>query len=232
MRKHSIKGIAFGVLLAMVLVITTLLGCVAGDSWQEDFYLTDLFLAGDFQSQNIYPATTDTYDIGSPTLQYDNIYANSANVTSFAIGGQAIFAPSYGEFYITTSIATTCPLADTYYKVSGTTTADEIQGFTHSNGRLTYTGTGTRIFLVSVAISVSSDTNNVVLSTQVYINGVAHTASLIQRKIATAGDVGAQAIVTLLTLTTDDYIEIYIASDKAGVNITFNCMSLIATTVN
>jgi len=40
----KIKKIVFSILLSVVLVITTLLGCVAGDPWQEDLHLLNLFV--------------------------------------------------------------------------------------------------------------------------------------------------------------------------------------------
>jgi hypothetical protein len=153
--------------------------------------------------------------VADPTLAQDAATKNYVDTYS-----------SYGEIYITTPTATVCTLADTYYLVSGNTTSDELRGFTASNERLTYIDTETRVVHVSAAISVSSDTNNVVLSTKVYKNGAAHAASLIQRKISTAGDVGAFAILTLVSMSTNDYIEIYIACDNAGTEITFNCMTL------
>ena len=209
--------------LVSILGIIGLIACgLPGDPIIEDLY-----------TQNVYPGSNNTYNIGSPALQYNNIYAKTANFTNLLVGGRTLSSPAYGELYVTTAIATTCTQADIYYLVSGNTTADELQDFTHNSlGRLTYIGTDTRVSLVTAAISVSSDTNNVVLSTKAYINGSAHEASLIQRKIATAGDIGAQAIIVLLPLATDDYVEIYIASDKAGAKITFVGMSLTVTTVD
>lgn len=203
--------------LPVVLVgLLLLVGCAPGDPLPEDFY-----------TKNIYPGTNATYDVGG----IDNWYADGY-FTNLYVGGVPLSTPAYGEIYITIPIATECTLADTYYLVAGTTTSDELKDFTASNERLIYTGVGSRVVLVVAAISVSSDTVNTVLGTKVYINGGAHEASFIQRKIATAGDVGAFAIATLVTLTTNDYVEIYIASSRAGAEITFNCMSLTVTSVD
>ena len=208
------KRLLLSVLLAMVLLLA---GCgFEGDPMIDDAY-----------TQNVYPGATNTYDIGSETYRYAE-----GHFESLYVGDSSLSPPAYGEIYITTPIATTCTAANTYYLVAGTTASDELQGFVASNGRLTYIGTNKRVRLVAAAISVSSDVNNVILSTKVYVNGASHEASLILRKISVAGDVGAQAIITLLTLGTNDYIEIYIACDNAGTEITFECMSLTATTVD
>lgn len=218
-------------LLLALVVAFACVGCSPTDPLLDDFY-----------TLNIYPSANNTYNLGDADYTwaegwFNDLYGVSVNGTegrfvSLYVDGVLVESSGYGEFYITTPVATTCTLADTYYKVSGTTTADELRLFAHTNGRLTYTGKNTRVGLVSAAISVSSDTNNVVLSTKVYVTGVAHEASLIRRKIATAGDVGALALVALLPLSTNDYVEIYISSDKPGVEITFECLTLTAHTVD
>jgi len=218
-------------LLLALLLAFVCVGCSPTDPLLDDLY-----------TLSIYPSANETYNLGdadSTWLEgwFNDIYAVSVNGTeghfeALYINGVEAQSSGYGEFYITAALATTCTLADTYYKVSGTTSADELRFFTHTNERLTYTGTGTRVCLVSAAISVRSDTNNVVLSTKIYDTGVGHDASLIQRKIATAGDVGALALVALLTLSTNDYVEIYISSDKPGVEITFECMTLTVSTLD
>ncbi len=184
-------------------------------------------VACDRVDTDILPVIDSTYDIGSTTLGWAE-----GHFDSLYVGGEVLSSPAYGEIYITTPLVTTCTLADTFYLVEGTTTSDELQGFTASNGRLTYTGTGTRVVLVAAAMSVSSAVNNLVLSTKVYKNGADHAASLVLRKIAVANDVGAQSIATLLTIVSTDYIEIYIACDKPATSITFNGMSLVVAAVD
>lgn len=209
-------------LITLVALVLLMGGCgFEGDPMLDDAY-----------TRNVYPGEDGTYNIGRGGLAYAEGYFDALYVDGEAVGGGVLSAPAYGEIYITTPIATTCTVAGTFYLVAGTTTSDELQDFTATNERLTYNGAGTRVFLVAAAISVSSDANNVVLSTKVYKNGAAHAASLIQRKITVANDIGAQAIATLVTLTTNDYIEIYIACDNAGTAITFECMSLTATAVD
>lgn len=205
------KVLRIGILTTIVM----LTGCGAPGDPLDDFY-----------TRNVYPGTASTYSVGSVDLSYSDGYFDNVY-----IAGTAYNSPAYGEIYITTPLATTITLVDTYYLVLGTTTSDELQGFTASNGRLTYTGAANRVTNVVASMAVSSDINNVLLGTKLYKNGVGHDASFIQRKIATAGDIGAQSLTALLTLSTGDYIEIYITSDKAA-DITFNNMSLTAVMVD
>jgi len=46
MRSYKVKRIAFSILLIMIVVTTTLFGCVVADPWQESLYLTDLYVKG------------------------------------------------------------------------------------------------------------------------------------------------------------------------------------------
>lgn len=211
--------------VAVVLVLVASFLSLPACGFLGDPMLDDLW------SRNIYPGDNATYDIGTTINRYRNGFFGVMDADNITLAGVSLSVPAYGELYITTPIATTCAVEDTYYKVSGNTTADELFSFSQSIGRLTYTGSGNRTCLVTAAISVSSSVNNIVLSTKIYVNGVAHEASLIQRKIATAGDIGAQALVALVTLSTNDYIEIYIASNKVA-NVTFNCMTLTVTSVD
>jgi len=54
------------VISVIIIFLVLLPGCTAGDPLPEDVY-----------SRNIFPGSTNAYDIGSPTLQYGNIYADN-----------------------------------------------------------------------------------------------------------------------------------------------------------
>lgn len=204
------------ILSVFMLLAISVVGCTATDP-----------ITGDLYTENIFPSDNVTFDLGSPALTWDEGYFDV-----LYIGGDSISTPAYGELYVSVPAATTCTLAGTYYLVAGATTADELRNFTHNgSGRLTHTGTETGTFIVSSAISVSSDVNNVILSTKIYKNGAAHEPSLIKRKIAVAGDIGALALISIMELETNDYVEIYIATDKPIVEITFGGMTLTASTI-
>jgi len=105
-RSHKMKGIVLSILLATILVTTSLLGCVAGDPWQENWYLENLFvqeadlepqfatrvgsiwLTGDIRSQGFGMFTAVDQGIGLWIRDYDVIAPLHTGVGSFdLIGG-------------------------------------------------------------------------------------------------------------------------------------------------
>jgi len=111
-------------------------------------------------------------------------------------------------------------------KASGTTTSLRADNFTHTNGRLTYTGAVQKFFQATAAISTKSSVGNVVLSMYFAKNGVAVAASEITRKIGTANDVGAAPLILPITLTQNDYIEVFVSVTGATPDITLDKMLL------
>lgn len=123
----------------------------------------------------------------------------------------------HGSSYFNASGTTTCTIASTYYQVKSTSTSVSLSDFTmdSATGYLTYTGATTKKFMVSVPISVSSDTNNVVNTWAIAKNGTPITASEIIRKIGTSGDVGTLALTCEVTLAQNDVVAVKVQSDTA-----------------
>lgn len=97
-----------------------------------------------------------------------------------------------------------------------------------TNRRLVYTGTATKTFAVSIAISMSSSRSNVISTLQIAKNGTPEPATTVVRKIATGGDVGALSVNGIFSLATNDYIEIFGTLDtSASDTITLNAASII-----
>jgi len=69
-----------GAIRYIVLIVACLLvfsSCTAADPYPEDMW-----------TQNIYPGVTNIYDLGSPTLEWDEIYANTGIFSgNFTFGG-------------------------------------------------------------------------------------------------------------------------------------------------
>jgi hypothetical protein len=142
-----------------------------------------------------------------------------------ADGGTGFTQSAYGEFYITTIIATVIAAADTPTKVLGTTQSGLLSNFSHSNGRLTYTGTATRKFYVSVSLSFHGS-NGTEYSFSIAKDAAPIDASKIQ---ATAtgptnlAHVSSQCIIELLP---NAFIEVFVENVVNGDDATIDQMNM------
>lgn len=135
-----------------------------------------------------------------------------------------------GAMYVSTPVITNS-VDTTPVKLNGTTTSLRANGFTHSSGRLTYSDDITKDFDIAVSVSAMSSVGNVVFSIYVAKNGVYQPASEITRKIGTANDVGNSGIPYPISLSQDDYIEIFASISTGAPNITANKMIVVVSEV-
>lgn len=131
----------------------------------------------------------------------------------------------YGSLYFSSSSATTLSAA-TPAKAAGTTAEMLSQDFTAStSNRLTYDGTTTLNFKVSASLSASSVAGAETLDFYIYKNGTVVTGSQIQRKVSN-NDVGAVSLECIVSLATDDYVEIWVESlGGDNVVIDYGCVT-------
>lgn len=123
----------------------------------------------------------------------------------------------HGACYISTPAATTVTTAGTFYLLQGTTTAIDTTLFTHSSpGRLTYTGTVTKTFFVTAMLSVTSSVNNLIIKIRIAKNGTTIAGSEQQYFKTTSTDVKPVSTQYVVTLATNDYVELYVTSDVNG----------------
>lgn len=127
------------------------------------------------------------------------------------------------------STATTIAVAGTYVKINITTTAGDVLGrFTHSNNRLTYTGSKTRVFKIDSVLSMTSTTDGNQIALKLYKNGIAVNGTRaigtvrVSAGVNRANNIKPQGIISL---STNDYIEVW------GTNLT-NTDSVTATDFN
>lgn len=137
---------------------------------------------------------------------------------------QGTYTDSYGTYYVSSSAATTISNTTAHFKVAGTTTAGPLSQFTHTDNRLTYTGTPTQVFHVDVAISMTSASANQVIEFAIFKNGTLETGSEIQRKQGTATDVAALALDFMVSMATNDYVEVYVKNTTSATNVTADKM--------
>ena len=146
-----------------------------------------------------------TYITGLSSSDNESYFVDSIGIdNSSEIGG----------YYMNdNATATTIATVDTPVKAAGTTTALGVnQKFTHASNKLTYDGALQRTFKISATTSVTSGNSNQI---KVYIakNGTVLNESV--GKGTTGGAGRAENIVsqTAVSLSSTDYIEIFVEND-------------------
>jgi hypothetical protein len=142
-----------------------------------------------------------------------------------------ILTPTYGKMYMQANATVTdIVTAATPVKIAGTTTAGDLnQRFTHSDNRLTYIGSRTKVFEVSVVGVLVNGGNNDQYGVYVYKNGSVVPES---EKFITAdsgGRVTSFSTQCLLELSTDDYVEIWLENLADTDDATVSYLSVIVT---
>ncbi len=137
----------------------------------------------------------------------------------------------FGSLAMTTPAATTITVPGTYYKAAGTTTiSTTTESVTDGsvNNRLVYTGTPDRHFQVVVALSMTCASSNQVLGMKIAKNGTVIDESIIRRKVGTGSDVGAAALIADVSLSTNDYVELFVTNETTTGAVTIDevCMSI------
>lgn len=123
--------------------------------------------------------------------------------------------------------ATTISAKSTPVKVAGTTTSDSVTSkFTNTDNKATYTGTLTRFFRVSATLSVSSGNNNQV-GAYIAKNGTVINSSEVYGTTNGNGRFENITVQTIVSLSTNDYIEIFVENATATNNITVTDMNVI-----
>ncbi len=132
------------------------------------------------------------------------------------------------QYYMNGNATTTVISAtNTPVKILGTTTSASVtQRFTNTNNRATYIGAITRVFEVKVTMSLSSGNNNQI-GGYIAKNGTVLNESEIY--VTTSGTGTSEDIVlqTLVSLGTNDYIEVFVKNNTAVTNILVSNLNVI-----
>jgi hypothetical protein len=154
------------------------------------------------------------------------------------IGNQSLFfrnvgiknSKSIGQLFLSVPTATVINLVNTWYKISGTTISGSlISKFTHTNNRLTYTGTIDEVFTCNFTVSLSGGNNNVI-EVGISKNGAIPLEESIS--VITLDNGGATSNLTglqYIELIENDYIELFVRNLSSTSNITANRLSLSTT---
>jgi hypothetical protein len=127
---------------------------------------------------------------------------------------------------------TTISLIDTWYKISGTTTANSYtQRFDNSTtNRCVYTGPDKQLFRTSAIISLT-DGSNRTYDVGVAKNGVVQTDSIFEVTTSSGGRIDNMSTQYLTELTTGDYIELFIRNNTDDSDPTITHLSINITRV-
>lgn len=138
-----------------------------------------------------------------------------------------------GNYYmLNNATATTISQTETPVKIAGTTTANAInQKFSHTDNRLTYTGSLIRDFQISANASFTSG-NNQVIGLYVAKNGSVIASS--EMYATTSGSGRAESIncQTIVELNENDYVEMWIENETSASNITVEYLNVIVKSLN
>ena len=124
------------------------------------------------------------------------------------------------------STATTISAQNTFYKASGTTSANSSnKNFSHTSNKLTYTGTPTKMFIVTVCATLTG-TSGESAAIRIAKNGTTiagtHFATSINGVAMTQG---------YFQLATNDYIEVFVLNASSTNSITVYNLNVIARSV-
>ena len=177
---------------------------------------TDLVLTDEFSRDDIFGSEDlqKSIDDGDITLE-DEFDRNITDVPDGVMYDKK--EKSYGFMFMNgNTTTTTIGTAFVDVKVAGTTTAGELQDFTHTNNRLTYTGTTTKQFMVMYSASeMDAATYGDKMITIVYKNGT-DAMNLTVTTITIGNPTGNNRSTgcggTDTSLATDDFVELFTAN--------------------
>lgn len=137
--------------------------------------------------------------------------------------------PSFGSLYFSTPSATTISVATTYYKAAGTTTSVNLHRFTMpSDNRLTYTGTPDIHVHIACSISITAGAASQEVAFRMAKNGTTLAHSEISLVHGTGADVGSTALHSDVSLSTNDYLELWVTNSTSTASVTVQSGYLFA----
>lgn len=162
------------------------------------------------------------------------IIALLADNTSGGISEQDIrdmvmsVVPSMGGIYVTAPIETEIANVNEWTKVEGVTALSAPhQRYVDMplDGRLRYTGGPDHHFHLVTSVSITAASNNQNVEIAIAKAGVILPGDM-ERKIANGADVGSTAIHSDVTLSTSEYVEVWVRNTTSAAHITFSRLYL------
>jgi len=189
----------------------------------------------------VYKSGANQYDIvplstGSGDLTSYQLRNEKGIATGYASLDASGFVPEiqlptkpYGGYSWAGVQTNTLITTGTVFQVSTQTTdpIGTLNEFTHSNNRLTYTGTKTREFKVQTSCVVTANSTGAAVYVRIAKNGttIADSENLTVTSAASRWE--CLSPQTIVSLATNDYVEIWVSHGTNGSNVTQRTMSLI-----
>lgn len=155
--------------------------------------------------------------IASEGLMSDLVTKSNANFTELYTDLTNLLEKVGASAYIRGDTIS-CPLADTFYPLTGMFTNKELECFTLGTNLITYTCTQTLVMEIITQITAASSKNGAVLTFGILKNGSLITGSDTSREFA-VGTSGAMGNVVTEELTENDTIQIVVKSSIAANDI-------------
>lgn len=180
---------------------------------------------------NWNPTTTnlELLKYGLTTFDYPSGEYLKTLIDTTIIGGSGYIRP-YGNMFDFSSGSTTTVTEDIWVKLNTSTTSLFTSGFTHSNNRLTYVGSGTQIIKMEGISSVSSGSNNVI-HFSFYKNGSIIPCSEQDVTIGSSGRANACPFHCVTTMVDGDYIEVWVKNGSSSTSIVLQHVNVILSTL-
>lgn len=165
-----------------------------------------------------------TYVTGVTHTDDEALFVNCRGVTNTSVAaGLSMTGNVTATDIVTTGVAV---------KVAGTTSASAVnQKFTHADNRLTYTGALTRVFKVTAILTVTGP-NNAQLTACLYKTDSEITESCSTVTANGVGKVENVQVQAIVSLSQNDYIEVWIANDTNNTDVTVDALNVIIDGLN
>ena len=150
----------------------------------------------------------------------------------FYVSGQTITENSCGLAYVSTPGTMTINTAGTFEKLDEGAiayTAGHLYNFTHSDGRLTYTGTATKHFTIRATVTVESGEIAQVVQLRLAKNNTSIAGSTMSRTFRATSTDTAMPLGWLEEMETNDYYEVFGTSDANDDNFDIINLTLTVT---
>ncbi len=133
--------------------------------------------------------------------------------------GEIALTESGGMSYVSTSGTQTIGTGGTFERLNEGAiayTGSHLHDFTHSDGRLTYTGTVTKHFTVQVSYNIEGDETAQLVQIQLFKDGALIAATNDQHDYTAVDTDDTVGFVWLLEMATNEYVEVHGTSDANG----------------
>jgi hypothetical protein len=155
--------------------------------------------------------------------------ASDSNATKNVTISSLSSLVSYSEIYDSSAGEVTAIASqNSFVLLNATTTqgnSNDVSLTTNSLGRITNTG-ASRTFYVTYYVSASSS-NNQNLLFRIHVNGAAVAHSESDTITSSGGKASSVSNAAIITLATNQYVEIYVANATAANNVTLEHFNLI-----